>query len=98
MTRKLPLSGGEAVRRQIEAMRQIASQLAQADCTSLQAAARPIGDAIDSLERATQFMLGALAAESPTRRWRVRAPTCAYLRPRRAALCSERRRSRLNAR
>ena len=63
VTRKLPLSGGEAVRRQIEAMRQIASQLAQADCTSLQAAARPIGDAIDSLERATQFMLGALAAE-----------------------------------
>jgi len=63
VTRKLPLSGGEAVRRQIEAMRQIASQLAQADCTSLQAAARPIGDAIDSLERATQFMLGAVVAE-----------------------------------
>jgi acyl-CoA dehydrogenase len=63
VTRKLPLSGGEAVRRQIEAMRQIASQLVQADCTSLQAAARPIGDAIDSLERATQFMLGALVAE-----------------------------------
>ena len=63
VTRKLPLSGGEAVRGQIEAMRQIASQLAQADCTSLQAAARPIGDAIDSLERATQFMLGALVAE-----------------------------------
>jgi acyl-CoA dehydrogenase len=63
VTRKLPLSGGEAVRRQIEAMRQIASQLAQADCTSLQAAARPIGDAIDSLERATQFILGALAVE-----------------------------------
>ena len=63
VTRKLPLSGGEAVLRQIEAMRQIASQLAQADCTSLQAAARPIGDAIDSLERATQFMLGALVDE-----------------------------------
>ena len=63
VTRKLPLSGGEAVRGQIEAMRQIASQLAQADCTSLQAAARPIGDAIDNLERATQFMLGALVAE-----------------------------------
>src|SRR5262249_34958625 len=27
------------------------------------AAARPIGDAIDSLDRATQFMLGALVAE-----------------------------------
>ena len=63
VTRKLPLSGGEAVLRQIEAMRQIASQLGQADCTSLQAAARPIGDAIGNLERATQFMLGALVGE-----------------------------------
>jgi acyl-CoA dehydrogenase len=63
VTRKLPLSGGEAALRQIEAMREIASQLAQADCTSLQAAARPIGDAVDSLERATRFMLGALVAE-----------------------------------
>ena len=61
VTRKLPLSGGETVLRQIEAMRQIASELADADCTSLQAAARPIVDAVDSLERATRFMLGALA-------------------------------------
>src|SRR5262249_61160637 len=40
---------------------QIAEQLAQADCTSLQGAAPQIGNAVDSLERATRFMLGALA-------------------------------------
>jgi 3-(methylsulfanyl)propanoyl-CoA dehydrogenase len=61
VTRKLTLSGGETVRRQIDAMRQIGEQLAQADCTSLQAAAPQIGKAVDSLERATRFMLGALA-------------------------------------
>jgi butyryl-CoA dehydrogenase len=61
VTRKLPLSDGETVRRQIEAMRQIAGRLAQADCPSLQAAAPQIGKAVDSLERATRFMLGALA-------------------------------------
>jgi acyl-CoA dehydrogenase len=61
VTRKLTLSGGETVRRQIDAMRQIAEQLAQADCTSLQGAAPQTGNAVDSLERATRFMLGALA-------------------------------------
>jgi acyl-CoA dehydrogenase len=60
VTRKLPLSGGAAVRRQIAEMRTIARRLA-ADSPSLQAAARPIIAAIESLERATQFMLGALA-------------------------------------
>jgi len=64
VTRKLPLSGGETVRRQIEAMRQIAGRLPQADCPSLQAAARQIGKAVDSLERATRFMLGALAEDA----------------------------------
>ena len=61
VTRKLPLSGGETVRRQIDAMRQIAGRLADADCTSLQAAAPQVGKAVDSLERATRFMLSALA-------------------------------------
>jgi acyl-CoA dehydrogenase len=61
VTRKLTLSGGETARRQIDAMRQIAEQLAQADCTSLQAVAPQIGNAVDSLERATRFMVGALA-------------------------------------
>jgi butyryl-CoA dehydrogenase len=61
VTRKLPFSGGETVRRQINAMRQIAGWLAQADCPNLQAAAPQIGKAVDSLERATRFMLDALA-------------------------------------
>jgi butyryl-CoA dehydrogenase len=60
VTRKLPISGGEAVRRQIDAMRAIAGRLADADCPTLQAAAQ-VGKAVDSLERATRFMLGALA-------------------------------------
>src|SRR5262249_8545181 len=58
--RKLPLSGGETVRRQIEAMRQIAGRLAQADCPSMQAAAPQIGKAVDSLKQATRFMHRAL--------------------------------------
>jgi 3-(methylsulfanyl)propanoyl-CoA dehydrogenase len=45
-------------------MRQIAEQLAQADCTSLQAVAPQIGNAVDSLERATRFM-DALAGATP---------------------------------
>jgi acyl-CoA dehydrogenase len=61
VTRKLPLSGGDVVRRQIEAMRDIAARLAKSDCASLQAAAMPIAKAVDSLERATRFMLAALA-------------------------------------
>ncbi len=61
VTRKLPMSGGETVLGQIEEMRQIAGRLADADCTSLQAAAPQIVRAVDSLERATRFMLGALA-------------------------------------
>jgi butyryl-CoA dehydrogenase len=62
--RKLPLSGGETVRRQIEAMRQIAERLADADCTSLRAAAPQIGKAVDGLERATRFLLDALAEDA----------------------------------
>jgi len=61
VTRKLPLSGGDPVRGQIEAMRAIAGHLAESDCPSLQAAAPQIAKAVESLEQATKFMLGALA-------------------------------------
>jgi butyryl-CoA dehydrogenase len=64
VTRKLPLSGGATVLRQIEEMRAIAGRLAQTDCASLQAAAAPIARAVDSLERATRFLLGTLAENS----------------------------------
>jgi butyryl-CoA dehydrogenase len=63
-TRKLPLSGGETVLDQIEEMRRIAGRLAQADCASLQATAPQIARAVDSLERATRFMLRALAEDA----------------------------------
>jgi 3-(methylsulfanyl)propanoyl-CoA dehydrogenase len=65
VTRKLPLSGGETVLGQIEEMRAIAGRLTEANCTSLQAAAPQIGKAVDGLERATRFMLGALADNAP---------------------------------
>jgi 3-(methylsulfanyl)propanoyl-CoA dehydrogenase len=45
-------------------MRAIARRLVDADCPSLQAAAPRIGQAIESLERATRFMLGALAEDA----------------------------------
>ena len=61
VTRKLPMSGGETVCRQIKEMRQITRRLADSDCASLQAAAAQIVRAVDSLERATRFMLRALA-------------------------------------
>jgi acyl-CoA dehydrogenase len=61
VTRKLPLSQGETVLAQIGEMRRIAGRLAEANCASLQAAAPQIAKAIDSVERATRFMLGALA-------------------------------------
>jgi butyryl-CoA dehydrogenase len=64
VTRKLPMSGGAAVRRQIVAMRSIADRLAAADSTGLQAAALQIGKAVDRLERATTFMLDALAGHA----------------------------------
>jgi butyryl-CoA dehydrogenase len=64
VTRKLPMWGGETVFRQIEEMRRIASQLGDANCSSLQGAAAQIAKATDSLERATKFMLGALAEDA----------------------------------
>jgi acyl-CoA dehydrogenase len=67
VTRKLPLSGGATVRGVIEEMRAIAGRLAKADDASLRAAAPPIGKAIESLERATKFMLGALGENAVER-------------------------------
>jgi acyl-CoA dehydrogenase len=60
VTRKLPLAGGETVHRQIAEMRAIAGRLAEASAPSLQAAGPQIAKAVDSLERATRFMLEAL--------------------------------------
>src|SRR5262249_22461068 len=61
VTRKLPMSGGETVQRQIEEMRPIAGRLGDANCGSLRSAAPQIAKATDSLDRATRFVLSALA-------------------------------------
>jgi len=61
VTRKLPMSGGETMLRQIVEMRRIAGRMADANCESLQVAAPQIAKAAGSLERATRFMLGVLA-------------------------------------
>jgi butyryl-CoA dehydrogenase len=58
------MSGGEPVLRQIEEMRRIAGRMADANCESLQAAAQQIARAIDSLDRATRFLLGAVAGNA----------------------------------
>jgi acyl-CoA dehydrogenase len=88
VTRKLPLSGGATVHKQIDEMRAIAKRLANVDCPSLQAAALPIVKAVDSLERATRYMLdaiaendteGALAAATPYLRLFVTAQGGALL-------------------
>jgi butyryl-CoA dehydrogenase len=77
VTRKLPMSGGETVRRQIEEMREIARRMAEADCASLQLAAPQIVRAADSLERATRFMLDGLAGNATEQ---VLAAATPYLR------------------
>src|SRR4029453_11751064 len=61
VTRKLPSSGGEAVLGQIEEMRRIAGRLAEGDCAGLGAAGGPMAGAVDAPERATRFLLRALA-------------------------------------
>jgi butyryl-CoA dehydrogenase len=61
VTRKLPMSGGETVQRQIEEMRRIAGRMADANCDSLRTAAPRIAKATDSLDRATRFVLSVLA-------------------------------------
>jgi butyryl-CoA dehydrogenase len=77
VTRKLPLSEGETALRQIAEMRRIAERLAEADCSSLQAAAAQIAKAVDSLDRATRFMLGALAENATEQALAAASP---YLR------------------
>ncbi|MGD0722827.1 MAG: acyl-CoA dehydrogenase [Roseiarcus sp.] len=61
--RKLPLSGGATVAREIAAMRAVVAETASAGGAEFGATARRLGEAVDALERATQFMLNALGAE-----------------------------------
>jgi alkylation response protein AidB-like acyl-CoA dehydrogenase len=61
--RKLPLSNGETVGREIAGMRAIAAQVAAKGGEEFGATAQCLGEAIDALERATQFMQAALGAD-----------------------------------
>jgi acyl-CoA dehydrogenase len=61
VVRKLPLAGGETVRRQIAAMRAVAVDLVKDGSPAFGLTAPRLREAIDSLDRATSFMLKALA-------------------------------------
>jgi acyl-CoA dehydrogenase len=58
--RKLPLSGGATVAREIAEMRAIAAEAAAKGGADFGGAAPRLAEAIDALERATQFISGAL--------------------------------------
>ena len=60
--RKLPLSGGETVRREIADMRATVESLRGSNVAELTEMAEPIGDAVDALARATDYLLGALGS------------------------------------
>jgi alkylation response protein AidB-like acyl-CoA dehydrogenase len=62
VTRKLPLSGGAAVRAQIESMRETVTRLSRTNAPSFGHAASRLKDAVESLDRATTWMLETLGA------------------------------------
>jgi len=65
VTRKLPLAGGETVRHEIAAMRVTVQKLVKDSSPAFGATAARLRDAITSLDRATSFMLKALAGNTP---------------------------------
>ncbi|GGH17066.1 acyl-CoA dehydrogenase [Alsobacter metallidurans] len=60
--RKLPLSGGDTVRGVIAEMRETVNAVAQSNAPGFGKTAERLRDAVDSLERATAFMMEALGA------------------------------------
>jgi hypothetical protein len=65
VVRKLPLSGGEAVRGMISGMRATATAVMKNGDASFGDTAARVREAADSLDRATSFMLKALASNDP---------------------------------
>ena len=61
VARKLPLSGGDAARREMVFMRATVEQVRAANVDTFGATARRLGEALDALERATAYMFAALA-------------------------------------
>jgi acyl-CoA dehydrogenase len=66
VTRKLPLSGGETVRAQIAAMRATVTRLVKEATPAFGQTAPRLRAAIESLDRATSYMLKAVSANAPT--------------------------------
>lgn len=60
--RKLPLSGGEAVKALIAEMRDVVAEVAAANTPGFGHTAARLGAAVDALERATQWMLATMGA------------------------------------
>ena len=60
VTRKLPLSGGEAVRREMALMRETVEHVRAANVDTFGATARRLSEALDALEGATAYMFTAL--------------------------------------
>src|SRR6516164_5718824 len=58
--RKLPLSGGETVRREITDMRATVDKLRGSNAAELTELAKPLGLVVESLARATEYMLATL--------------------------------------
>jgi acyl-CoA dehydrogenase len=65
VTRKLPLSGGETVRRQIAQMRATVQGLVKEGTPAFGHTAARLRETVESLDRATSFMLKTLAGNRP---------------------------------
>jgi acyl-CoA dehydrogenase len=76
-TRKLPLSGGDTVRAQIARMRATATRLVKEATPAFGLTAPRLREAVESLDRATSFMLKALSGNDPDQALAAAAP---YLR------------------
>ena len=63
MTRKLPLSGGATVKREIERIREIVAEVEAKADPAFGATAIRLREAADALDAATAYMLGALAKD-----------------------------------
>ncbi|HEV2563981.1 MAG TPA: acyl-CoA dehydrogenase [Microvirga sp.] len=64
VTRKLPLSGGETVRAQIASMRATVARLLKEATPAFGATAPRLRDAIESLDRATSYLLKAVSSNA----------------------------------
>lgn len=64
VTRKLPLAGGETVRAQIASMRATVARLLKENTPAFGATAPRLRDAIESLDRATSYLLKAVSSNA----------------------------------